>query len=352
MNIVSFRHLLRLSDSRGILEHANGTVPRLAHGYCTDDNARLLVTALDNKGISPGADALVGSALRFVLEARVPGRGFRNRMSFGRTWIDDPTTDDCWGRALQALAAAASDTRHRSANRVAGDAFLESARHRSEFPRAAARAALAAARFLRTNPGDVVATELLADSADLIAGVRPEAGMPTSWRWFEDRLSYDNAVLPHSLIAAGTLLDDPDHLAAGLDALEWLVRDQIDGEHLSLVPHIGRGPADPRPAFDQQPIEAAALAAAADEASRIDRNPLWRWARNAAETWFLGANDGTRPLLDHESGGGYDALTADGVNTNQGAESTLALVSTLQRRAQRGDRVDPTGWVKSPSPAP
>lgn len=352
MNIVSFRHLLRLSDSRGILEHANGSVPRLAHGYCTDDNARLLVTALDNKGISPGADALVSSALRFVLEARVPGHGFRNRMSFGRTWTDDPTTDDCWGRALQALAAASVDTRHRSGNRVAGDAFQEAARRRSRFPRATARAALAAARFLRSNPGDAVATDLLADSAELIAGLRPGDEMPSSWRWFEDRLTYDNAVLPHALIAAGSLLGDPDHLAAGLDGLEWLVRNQIDGEHLSLVPHVGRGPTDAGPAFDQQPIEAAALAAAADEASRIDRNPIWPWAREAAETWFLGANDGSLPMLDRESGGGFDALTVDGVNTNQGAESTLALVSTLQRRAQRGDHVDPARWLKTPTPAP
>jgi len=352
MSIVSFRHLLRLSDSRGILEHASGTVPRFAHGYCTDDNARLLVTALDNKGISPGSDALVGSSLRFVLEARVPGRGFRNRMSFGRTWTDDPSTDDCWGRALQALAAAAVDTRHRSGNRAAGEAFLDAARLRSEHPRASARAALAAARFLRVHPGEAVATELLADAAEQIASLRPNAVLPVEWRWIEDRLSYDNAVLPHALVAAGSILGDPDHLAAGLDALEWLVRDQVEEGHLSLVPHVGRGPADPRPAFDQQPIEAAALAAAADEASRIDRNPIWRWARDAAETWFLGANDGARSLLDRDSGGGYDALTPDGVNTNEGAESTIALVSTLQRRTQRGDLIAGPGWMKSAAPAP
>jgi hypothetical protein len=35
-------------------------------------------------------------------------------------------------------------------------------------------------------------------------------------------------------------------------------------------------------------------------------------------------------MCDQETGGGYDGLTPDGPNRNQGAESTLALISTLQ----------------------
>jgi hypothetical protein len=36
-------------------------------------------------------------------------------------------------------------------------------------------------------------------------------------------------------------------------------------------------------------------------------------------------------MLDATSGGGCDGLEAHGRNENQGAESTLALLSTLQR---------------------
>jgi hypothetical protein len=35
-------------------------------------------------------------------------------------------------------------------------------------------------------------------------------------------------------------------------------------------------------------------------------------------------------MWDPNTGGGYDGLHADGVNSNQGAESTLAAISTLQ----------------------
>jgi hypothetical protein len=36
-------------------------------------------------------------------------------------------------------------------------------------------------------------------------------------------------------------------------------------------------------------------------------------------------------LHDEVSAGGYDGLQAVGVNLNQGAESTLAFISTMQR---------------------
>jgi hypothetical protein len=35
-------------------------------------------------------------------------------------------------------------------------------------------------------------------------------------------------------------------------------------------------------------------------------------------------------MWDRATGGGYDGLTPDGPNLNQGAESTLALIATLQ----------------------
>ena len=38
----SYTHLLRLSDDIGVFEHAKLAVPRLEHGYCTDDVARAL----------------------------------------------------------------------------------------------------------------------------------------------------------------------------------------------------------------------------------------------------------------------------------------------------------------------
>ena len=49
-----------------------------------------------------------------------------------------------------------------------------------------------------------------------------------------------------------------------------------------------------------------------------------------AARWIAGDNDAATPMWDPITSGGYDGLHAWGPNLNQGAESTLALVSTLQ----------------------
>ena len=41
--IAKYDHLLRLTDSTGIFQHATFTVPHFEHAYCTDDNARALI---------------------------------------------------------------------------------------------------------------------------------------------------------------------------------------------------------------------------------------------------------------------------------------------------------------------
>lgn len=50
----------------------------------------------------------------------------------------------------------------------------------------------------------------------------------------------------------------------------------------------------------------------------------------AAADWFLGDNDGGIVMWDPDTGGAFDGLEIDGANLNQGTESTLALLSTLQ----------------------
>jgi hypothetical protein len=112
--------------------------------------------------------------------------------------------------------------------------------------------------------------------------------------------------------------------------LAWLVQTETRDGHLSTTPAGGWGPGDPRPGFDQQPIEAAALADACARALAHTDDRSWIDSLCLAIGWFLGENDTKTELWDQESGGCCDGLGPDGANVNQGAESTLALLSTLQ----------------------
>ncbi|GAA2696047.1 glycosyltransferase [Actinoplanes palleronii] len=321
-----FDHVLRLSDDTGMLEHARNAIARREHGYCVDDVARgLLVVAREPK---PAPDVLRAAEryLAFLTHAQGADGAFRNRMSYDRRWQDEPTLGDCWGRALWGLGTAAARSTSGWIRREALIAFRLGAARRSTWPRAMAFAGLGAAEVLRAGPHDPVAAELLGDAATVI-------GLPGSdpaWVWPERELTYSNPALAEVLIAAGDLLGDEALLGDGLRMLSWLCDQQEQHGHLSCVPVGGWRPGAVRHRYDQQPIEAAATADACATAAAVTGDERWDAPLFQSIAWFLGDNDTGSVMYDSETCGCYDGLTADGPNLNQGAESTLALVSTLQ----------------------
>ena len=321
-----FNHILRMTDDRGTFEHAKFSEPRPEHGYCTDDMARVLVVATREPNPTPAVRRLAEVSLRFLIDAQGHAGDYRNRMNRHGRWEDRPTLDDCWGRSIWGLGTAAShgDTDWMRQRAIAQ--FERAARQRSAWPRAMAFAALGAAELLAVRPEHRAARDLLTEAAD----VMPTPGDYVVWPWPEARLTYANAVLPEAMIAAGAELDRPSLLQHGLELLEWLLDHETVGGHLSVTPVGGAGAGDIRPAFDQQPIEVATLADACARAATVDGNQRWTDGVAAAAAWFLGNNDGQHVMWDPETGGGFDGLELGGANLNQGTESTLALLSTLQ----------------------
>ena len=320
-----FDHLAHLSTPVGLFEHALLTEPRREHGYCLDDVARGLVVTVRQPHPTPQVEVLTATYLRFTLFAQDGLGRFHNRRDQAGRWTDTATVEDHWGRALWALGSAAASTTDPRVRRAALDAAAASLERRSPWWHAMAYAALGAAEVLEIQPGNRAAHGLLTDARTLLA-------QPTdpSWPWPDARLTYANAVLPEALVAIGVALGDEGTLRAGLDLLHWLIGQETHDGHLSMTPVGGRQDGDERPGFDQQPIEVAALAEACWRAFRATRQEVWLAYLDRCVGWFLGDNDAGMVLYDDVSGGGFDGLHAHGVNENQGAESTLAALSTLQ----------------------
>jgi predicted GH43/DUF377 family glycosyl hydrolase len=331
-----FDHLLHMTDRRGTFEHACLDQPRPEYGYCTDDMARVLIVATRQPDPERTLHGLAGLALRFLNEAQAFTGACRNRMDSTGRWADEPATEDSWGRCLWGLGTAAAHSAVAYARQLAVVQFEQAAQVRSTWPRAMAFAALGAAEILSVNPDHRAARKLLTD----YAGSLPTSNDDTAWPWPEPRLTYANAVLTEAMIAAGNALDDPTLRDRGLNLLAWLLDYETADGHLSPTPVAGRGPNDPRPAFDQQAIEVSTLADACARAAAVDPRVIWSDGVLAAAAWFQGDNDAGQPMWDPETGGGFDGLRADGVNRNQGAESTLAVISTFQH-ARRFSTVPP-----------
>lgn len=322
----AWRHVLSMTDGIGMFEHADLATPRLEHGYCTDDVARLLIAIVREPMPSGALNDVARVCFRFLVGSQgVTGRT-RNRRRVDGRWHGRRGVEDCWGRSAWAFGTVARLAPDEWMRAGALSYFSHAIGQRSPHRRAMAFASLGAAEVLAVEPRHRRATELLADAVVTIGSVSDDP----VWPWPEERLSYANAALPEALIAAGHALDRPEVLGDGLQLLRWLLdRQTVDG-HLSPVPVGGAGRDDRAPAFDQQPIEVAALADACARAESVTGDAEWRHGVELAIAWFAGDNDIGAQMSDPVSGGGFDGLTPDGPNLNQGAESTLALISTMQ----------------------
>ena len=327
-------HLRRMTDDTGMLQHAVLSVPNYNEGYTTDDNARALIAAvlLDELG-TPEAEPLASRYMAFLWHAFNPAQGrFRNFMSYNRCWQEEVGSEDSHARALWALGTVLGRSYNQQLLGVAGMLFERAfpAALSFEHPRPWAFALRGFREYLRHFGGDRAARAVCQTLAvRLLALYR--AGRADGWHWFEDRLTYDNAVLPHALLLGGEVLGRKDMSDAGLEALSWLASLQRaeDGHFTPIGCHgfYQRGSTPAR--FDQQPLEANAMVMAALDAQRITGDERWLAEARRAFDWFLGRNDLRLSLYDPTTGGCCDGLEVDRVNQNQGAESTLAFMLAL-----------------------
>jgi hypothetical protein len=321
-----FDHLLRLTDDRGLFEHAELSVPRRDHGYCVDDVARALVVVCRESSADFTVRQLERRYLDFVLDGVQPDGTCHNRMDADGVWLDEPGTGDWWGRALWGLGVAGAHAHSTRGRLRALEGFRVAARQRSKHNRAMSYAALGAAEVLRVEPAERSAHDVLRAAIDCIGPI----GADPHWPWPEPRLRYANGTVAQALIVAGVALDDTAAFEGGLFLLNFLLKTETRHGSLSVTPVGGRGRGEVAPRFDQQPIEIAALADACVSAYQATDDPRWLAGVRVAWNWFLGHNDAATPMFDSTTGAGYDGLEAAGRNSNQGAESTLAVLSTAQ----------------------
>ena len=321
-------HLLTLVDDCGIVQHAHGGVPNRQSGYCVDDVARLAIVALELEQRTGDRVwiSVLYRALAFLHDATGDG-GMRNFMSYDRRWLDEPHLGDHVGRSVWALGdvlstawvpAAVGPARRLLATLVdslQGELSL----------RTAAYTILGLAR-LDPDRLDASARSLLERCVTQLEDAL-EAHAVDDWHWFEERLTYDNARLPHALLVGATALERPAALTAGLDSLAWLGDESgLAAGVLRLTGHLGRTRGEPSPGGgDEQPLDASAFVEAELAAFACTGAPEHGARAQVAFEWFLGRNRLGLPLYDFATGGCGDGLGAETVNENEGAESTLAF---------------------------
>ncbi|WP_338875678.1 glycosyltransferase family 4 protein [Spirosoma sp. SC4-14] len=325
-------HLFRLTDSTGIVQHARYHLPFYEEGYCTDDNARALILALTLQEAGLGSQKLNQAAdnyCAFLNHAYTADyRRFRNFMSYDRRWLEEVGSDDSTGRTVWALGVCIGRSADRNAVTWAMslmEKVLPGVADMSS-PRAWAFALLGIYEYQKKFNDDRLAKNIQRQLLDKLMFRYTETAA-SDWPWFENVLSYDNAVLAHALIRSG----EQNLVDSGLRSLRWLVQLQTSERgHFQPIGSNGfytKG--QTRAYFDQQPLEAQSTVSACLAAFEITGDDYWHRSAIRVFKWFTGLNDLGLPIYDQQTGGCRDGLHIDRVNQNQGAESTLSYLLAL-----------------------
>lgn len=330
----SLDHVLRLTDDTGIVQHAKFGIPNLKEGYCLDDNARALIMALMayQRNKSPEALKLLPIYLSYIHYMQTEDGNFRNFLSFSRQYLDDIGSEDSFGRTIWSLGYLINCATNNSYREFAVEIFHKAVQQFKNLHhlRGLANTIIGVALYLKVFPTDAgMLTEMNNLTEPLMASY--EKHRDTDWYWFEEKMTYDNAILPLALMHACEITGDTKVKQVALESMAFLDKLTLSSGVLTPVGNEGwyfKG--GEFPLYDQQAIETMAMVLMNFQAYQIWHKPEYIEKMFACYMWFLGENTLRAPLYDHETKGCCDGILPTGINRNQGAESTLAyLISHL-----------------------
>jgi len=339
-------YLRRLTDDTGIFQHTKFGVPDRSKGYTTDDNARALIAAvlIHKQRRDAGSLDLIHTYLSFVHHAQQEQGNFRNFMDYNRSFLEERGSEDCQGRTVWALGFALSEASvpanlHNTCRYLIREALPQLAELRS--PRAIGYGLVGLSLLLETPDALDYAFPYTQEEEsilphDEIAALVERWGQRLhdqythyrgeDWHWYENSMTYGNAMLPWAMLKAAALTGRTDLQATARESLAFLIRHTFAPEgYFRPIGSNGWYERGGEPArYDEQPIEACETMLALLEAYHLSGEPRYRELAVACHDWYLGRNSLGVSLNDPQTGACYDGIHANGLNLNQGSESIIS----------------------------
>jgi hypothetical protein len=328
MPVINFEHIRNLTDDTGIIQHAIFSIPNRKEGYCIDDNSRaLLLSVLAHKAELPKADLPnLQVYLSYVHYMQTKSGEFKNFMDYTKITVEDRGSEDSFGRTIMALGYLINEGPANLVIKTGVGIFMKAIPHidRLVSIRGIANSIIGVCQFIKFNYPDDTKTNLVTKLSNKMMQMYEE-NKKHNWRWFEPVLTYDNAILPLALLNAYAITGNEDYLSVALESMSFLESKVF---HENIVSPIGNDGWFPRRGlsarFDQQGIDIMAMVLLYEQAFRITGDTIYQTRMYQSFQWFLGKNDLGVSLYDPSTGGCADGLHSEGINQNQGAESTIA----------------------------
>ena len=330
----SLAHIKRLTDDTGIVQHAKYGIPNLKEGYCLDDNSRALlmvIMAYQNNKINEFLE-LMPIYLSYIHYMQNDDGSFRNFLSFSRNYLDEIGSEDSFGRTIWALGFLINSYLKDSYHLVGLEIFKKSIPFFKQMKliRGISNTILGISYYLKYYKKDNITKELMYEMTYKLINFynKEKSG---DWHWFENILTYDNAIIPLALFHASEFFDDEVILKVAIESTAFLDNITMKNGYLKPVGSKGWYSKGGKCAdFPQQSIDAMGMVLLFFKAYEVTKEKKYLDKMFLSFMWFMGKNDMSMPVYDYETGGCYDGLEEYGLNRNQGAESTLSyLISHL-----------------------
>lgn len=147
------------------------------------------------------------------------------------------------------------------------------------------------------------------------------------WQWFEQSLTYSNAVLAEAMLLAYKVTGNYLYFKAGKTTLDFLIDQSFCGDICEPVGQSGwfkRG--QKKKNYDQQPEEVSSLVSALRVMYDLSDDLGYYKKMLKVFSWFLGNNLLNQMVYSQLTGGCYDGVGKKEINLNQGAESTISYL--------------------------
>lgn len=330
------RHLRRLTDRTGLLRGGPLGEPDHFAGYDTLDNGLglRLAARLFQHGVHDDASAWASIYLQFLVQAFRGNAALSVHREPLGTWSQDVLAPHELAQIARAVAVASASGLPSAATSRADALWRNLLPDLTTIrcPRAAAHWLIAIAE---RPPSEQRRLESIADRlASWMVEECYYALRTSDWEWFDERWLPGDPCLPHGLWAAYSVLGEQRYARVAETTTCFLVENLFEDGLLVPVGTRGGWPRHcGKVVFDQIPADVAAtvelLACACDASGRED------FADHArlAHAWFTGSNVKGITMLDDTTEGVYDALTATGHATGQGARAVASfLLSAVAMR--------------------
>lgn len=326
----SLNHINRLTDDTGIIQHAKFGIPNLKEGYCLDDNARALLMVLMayNQFKDTRALELSPIYLSYIHYMQNKDGTFRNFMSFSRQFLDNVGSEDSFGRTIWSLGYLLGHAPKDAFYQTGKEIFFNAAPNFEKLQsiRSIANTMIGICHYLNNHLGDDSMMERLRNLAKTLV-TNYKKNESEDWHWFESLLAYDNGILPLAMLHAAEILNDREITQIAFSSMNFLTQHTLKNNYLSVIGNQKWFKKDnERSLFAQQPIDAMASVLMYNQAFRLTNNIEYLNNLFMSFLWFLGENDLRMSLYDFETQGCCDGFEQQGVNRNQGAESSLAYL--------------------------